>query len=213
MRVSMHPGQFTVLNSVNPAVVRASILELDWHARFLDALGTDETSKIVIHIGGMVDGPTAAMDRFVRVAGALPARIRRRLIVENDERSFTAEHVLAVSRAVGVPVVFDWLHHRANPGGAASPAAARRIVAECFDTWRPADGVPKVHLSSQARGARRGRHGDWVRPADVLAFLAIAPPRPFDGMLEAKKKDLALFRLRRALARAGVVEHGRARAA
>lgn len=205
----MHPGQFTVLNSVSPAVVRASVLELVWHARFLDALGTDAASKIVIHVGGMADGPEAAMERFVRVAGTLPQAVRRRLIVENDERLFTAEQVLSVSRATLLPVAFDWLHHRANPGSARTAATAARAVAACFDTWRADDGIPKIHLSSQARGARRGRHGDWVRPSDLLSFLAVAPPRPFDCMIEAKKKDLALFRLRRQLALAGVVEGGR----
>jgi UV DNA damage endonuclease len=213
MRVSMHPGQFTVLNSVDPDVVIASVRELVWHARFLDALGTDATSKIVVHVGGMADGPEAAIARFVQVARVLAPAVRRRLIVENDERLFTAEHVLTVSRATGLPVVFDWLHHRANPGTARTRAAAARVVAACFDTWRAVDGVPKIHLSSQARGARRGRHGDWVRPSDLLSFLAIAPPRPFDCMIEAKKKELALFRLRRDLAGAGVVEDGRARAA
>ena len=211
MRVSMHPGQFTVLNSLSPAVVAASVEELAWHARFLDALGVDRTCKIVIHVGGMVDGPEAAMARFVRVARTLPPAVRRRLIVENDERCFTAEHVLAVSRRTGLPVVFDWLHHRANPGTARTPTEVRRLVARCFHTWRPVDGVPKIHLSSQARGARRGRHGDWVRLSDMLDFLATAPPRPFDCMIEAKRKDLALFRLRRDLARAGIVETGLAR--
>lgn len=213
MRVSMHPGQFTVLNSVDPHVVAASVLELRWHARFLDALGTAPSSKIVIHIGGMVDGAEAAMERFVRVARALPPEIRRRVIIENDERLFTVEHVLAVSRATGLPVVFDWLHHRANPGAARTPRETTRLVTACFDSWRAADGVPKIHLSSQAQGGRLGQHADWVRTSDFLDFLAVAPDRPFDCMLEAKKKDLALFQLRRALRRAGVVEEGSRRAA
>lgn len=68
--------------------------------------------------------------------------------------------------------------------------------------------MPKIHLSSQARGARRGRHGDWVCTSDFLDFLAVAPDRPFDCMIEAKKKDVALFRLRRELRRAGMVEEG-----
>ncbi|HEX5815481.1 MAG TPA: hypothetical protein VF010_09145 [Methylomirabilota bacterium] len=58
-----------------------------------------------------------------------------------------------------------------------------------------------------------GRVGTRRRAADFLSFLAIAPPRRFDCMLEAKRKDLALFRLRRVLARAGAVEEGLARAA
>jgi len=194
-------------------VVAASVLELRWHARFLDALGAAPSSKIVIHIGGMVDGPEAAMERFVRVARTLPLEVRRRLIIENDERLFTVDHVLAVSRATGLPVVFDWLHHRANPGAARTPRETARLVAACFDTWRAIDGVPKIHLSSQARGGRRGHHADWVRASDFLDFLAVAPARLFDCMIEAKKKDLALFRLRRELRRAGVEEHGLARAA
>ena len=213
MRVSMHPGQFTVLNSVNPHVVAASVLELRWHARFLDALGTAPSSKIVTHIGGMVDGPEAATERFVRVARRLPPDVRRRLIIENDERLFTVEHVLAVSRATGLPVVFDWLHHRANPGSAHTPRETAGLVAACFETWRATDGVPKIHLSSQVRGGRPGHHADWVRTSDFLDFLAVAPDRPFDCMIEAKKKDLALFRLRRELRRAGVVENGLGQAA
>jgi len=149
------------------------------------------------------------MARFVRVARSLPPAVQRRLIIENDERLFTAEQVLAVSRATGLPVVFDWLHHRANPGSARKPRETARLVGACFDTWRVADGVPKIHLSSQARGGRRGHHADWVRTSDFLDFLAVAPDRPFDCMIEAKKKDLALFRLRRELRRAGVVEDGR----
>ena len=120
LRVSMHPGQFTVLNSLDRAVAQAAADEVRWHARFLDALGADTSAKIVVHIGGKPDGRAPAMARFVAAVGQLPETCRRRLIVENDERLFTAEDALEVSRATGLPVVFDWLHHRANPGAAAS---------------------------------------------------------------------------------------------
>lgn len=210
MRVSMHPGQFTVLNSLDPAVAEASAAEVLWHVRFLDALGVDASARIVIHVGGMAEGREPAMARFVDAVRALPEPARRRLVVENDERLFSAEDVLEVSRETGLPVVFDWLHHRANPGTVRTERAARALVARCFATWRRADGVPKVHLSSQARGAPRGAHAGWVRVRDALALLAVAPRRPFDCMIEAKRKELALFRLRRDLARAGVVEGGHA---
>ncbi len=45
MRVSVHPGQFTVLNSPNPKTVADSLRELEWHARLLDALRTDTSSS------------------------------------------------------------------------------------------------------------------------------------------------------------------------
>ena len=73
VRVSTHPGQFTVLNSPNAAVVRAAVSELEYHARLLDALGVDPTAKIILHVGGLYAGGEAdAMDRFCAVASDLP---------------------------------------------------------------------------------------------------------------------------------------------
>lgn len=53
MRVSMHPGQYTVLNSTNAEVVARSIDDLVYHERVLSSFGMDSTHKIVLHIGGM----------------------------------------------------------------------------------------------------------------------------------------------------------------
>jgi len=195
MRVSVHPGQFTVLNSPNPKTVADSIRELEWHARLLDALGTDSSCKMILHVGGAYGGKPEAMDRFVEVANRLPDAIRRRLVIENDDVTYTTAELLAVSARTGLPIVFDWLHHKVNPGGDTGANTAG-LIAACFDTWRPEDGPPKVHLSSQAEGGRAGNHADWIDLDDLLAFVEQTPDREFDCMLEAKKKDLALFRLR-----------------
>ena len=148
----------------------------------------------------------AAMDRFVMTVAHLPEQVRRRLVIENDEHVYTAAEVLELSGRTGLPVVFDWLHHRANPG---ETTDTRALLAACFQTWRPADGIPKVHLSSQLPGGRTGAHADWVEPGDAEALLAAVPPCPFDCMLEAKNKDRALLRLRAELQRRGIVEQGR----
>ena len=61
--------------------------------------------------------------------------------------------------------------------------------------------MPKIHYSSQADGLRPGAHAEYVEPAEFGDFLALAPADvEFDCMLEAKAKDLALFRVRDALA-------------
>lgn len=203
IRVSTHPGQFTVLNSPSPAIVAAAIAELEYHACLLDAFGTGPSAKIVLHVGGLYAGTeAAAMDRFCEAASKLSDRVRRRLVVENDDRLFDADEVLLVARRVGVPVVFDWLHHQANP--CRTPLA--EVLPAIFDTWREADGTPKVHLSSQAPDAARGAHADFIDPADALAFFAALPPEPFDCMLEAKEKDRALLKLREDLRGHGVME-------
>jgi UV DNA damage endonuclease len=205
VRVSTHPGQYTVLNSQRTAIVEAAVAELIYHARLLDALGTDTSSKIVVHIGGLYGASERlAMDRFTATAKALPEMVRRRLVVENDDRLFDADEALQVSRATGIPVVFDWLHHQANP----CRRAITQVLSEIFQTWTVADGLPKVHLSSQAKGAPAGAHAGFVDVQDVIAFLELAPPAPFDCMLEAKEKDRALLKLRDELSARGIVEAG-----
>ncbi len=203
IRVSTHPGQYTVLNSRHPAIVSAARAELVYHARLLDALGVSAASKIVVHVGGLYGGSESdAMDRFIACAKRLPPAVRRRLVVENDDRLFDADEALTVGKAAGLPVVFDWLHHRANP----CRRPVTKVVREIFATWTKADGRPKVHLSSQADGAPSGAHADFVNPQDLMDFLRIAPATPFDCMLEAKQKDRALLRLREELGMRGIVE-------
>ena len=198
VRVSTHPGQYTVLNSPHRSIVDAAVAELVYQARLLDALGADSTCKIVVHVGGLYGASEhVAMDRFIGSARTLPDPVLRRLVVENDDRLFDADEALHVGRAAGIPVVFDWLHHQANPCGRAIP----EVLAEIFATWTAVDGRPKIHLSSQAPGAAVGAHAPFVDVRDVMAFLEVAPSKPFDCMLEAKKKDLALFRLREELER------------
>jgi UV DNA damage endonuclease len=203
IRVSMHPGQYTVLNSPHPHIVAASVDELAYHARLLDALGTDGTSKLVLHVGGLYGASEQlAMDRFIAVAERMPEAVLRRLVIENDDRLFDADEVLSISRRLGIPVVFDWLHHHANP----TERPVREVIADVYRTWTERDGLPKVHLSTQAADAPAGAHADYVKARDLLAFLDHAPSQPVDCMLEAKKKDIALLRLRKELRRHGIVE-------
>lgn len=80
------------------------------------------------------------------------------------------------------------------------------MLVDIFETWTSVDGRPKIHLSSQAAGAPPGAHAAVIDVRDVLAFLEVAPPVPFDCMLEAKEKDRALLRLRAELGARGISE-------
>jgi UV DNA damage endonuclease len=208
IRVSMHPGQFTVLNSTNPDVVTSSIAEVGWHVRLLDALGTGPSSKIVLHIGGAFGDKNAAMARFAAVVADLPEGYRRRIVVENDEHVFSVEDALEVSARTSLPVIYDNLHDAIHSGRHNVPG---HLLSEVFSTWGEDDGPPKIHISTQALGGRPGQHADEIDPEDVLRVLDAAPPgRAFDAMLECKKKDLALLALREALRSRGVGESGAA---
>lgn len=196
MRLSMHPGQYTVLSARDPGVLAASVRDLSYHARFLDALGLDASHKIVVHVGGAYGDKPSALRRWAAAYAELPPPVRARLVLENDERLFGAEDVLSLSAKTGVPVVLDVFHHRVHAAGADLP----QLLARAFATWRPErDGLPKVHFSTQAEDQRPGAHADYVDAEEFRAFLHVAPDVPFDCMLEAKAKERAVFRLRREL--------------
>lgn len=192
MRLSFHPGQYTVLNSPDPEIVRRAIEEIAYSAAFLDALGMDTASKIVIHLGGTYGDKPAALARFVETVTRLDETLRRRLVIENDERSYAPADALWVSERTGLPVVFDNLHYTAHPG----PGALDDLLERVFATWEPADGPPKVHFSSQAPGGRPGHHADYADPQEFRDWMARwARFGEFDLMLEAKAKDEALLAL------------------
>jgi UV DNA damage endonuclease len=219
IRISTHPGQYTVLNSEDPSVRSAAIAELEVQAALLDAMRQPPDAVVVLHVGGAAGGTAAAADRFVEGFERLSERARSRLAVENDDRSFALLDVLDIGRRCSVPVVWDVLHHRCLdpariPDDEALPLA--------LDTWPPGV-VPKIHYSSprldvEQRERREGRrverrlvlpqlraHADLVDPIGFEDFLRYAAgARDFDIMLEAKAKDLALLRLRDQLTSRGL---------
>ena len=204
IRLSSHPGQYTVLNSENPQTQRLAAEELEVQAELMDAMGLGPESVVVLHVGGAAGGTAAALDRFEAGFALLSDAARDRLVVENDDRSFGLGAVRTLAERIGRPVVWDILHHRCHdPDGIPEREALELALA----TW-PADVTPKVHVSSPRTAVemRNGKpvlpplraHADLIDPAtfEHLVRDTAAGLRDFDVMLEAKAKDLALIRLR-----------------
>ncbi|MBP2144755.1 UV DNA damage endonuclease [Methanofollis sp. W23] len=191
MRISMHPDQFTLLNSPDEGVTRRSVAELMYHAAVLDAMGLDTTAKVQVHVGGVYGDRPTAMARFIERHRALPTGVKRRLVVENDDRLYPVDDCLTLHQGCGVPVVFDTLHHECRSSG----EEVGKALAACARTWDPRkDGVPMADYSSQAPGARRGRHAATLDEAHFAAFLAASRPQDFDLMLEIKDKEQSALR-------------------
>ncbi len=189
MRVSMHPDQFVLLNALNPDIVASSIRELEYHARVLDLMELPVSAKVQIHVGGVYGDKSASLRRFVARHRRLPKAIRRRLVVENDDRSYTVADCLEVNRLTGMPVLFDVFHHRVNSSG----ETVREAIHKCAATWRRGDGPLMVDYSSQEPGERRGRHAEHIDPRDFRRFLADARGVECDVMLEIKDKEQSGF--------------------
>lgn len=186
MRVSMHPGQYTVLNSTRADVIARAIDDLIYHERLLSALQTDSLHKIVLHIGGVSGSKRDALARFHTHFSYLDDAVKSRLVLENDDRYFNIADVLETGQALGIPVVFDNLHHTINGCGTASPYEWIRL---CGDTWHECDGRQKIHYSEQDDTKRAGAHSKTVH---VCAFLEFAAPLSnLDIMLEVKDKNLS----------------------
>ena len=183
IRISMHPGQYTLLNSVRPGVIDNSIRDLEYHARLLDAMMLDNTAKIQIHIGGVYGDKSASMDRFVSYYETLDESIKNRLAIENDDSRYTLQDCLFVHSTTGIPVILDILHHELHNNGELIIEALSRAG----ETWRVEDGIPMIDYSQSDTGS--GSHDDMLDIGRFSNFVVESKPLNFDIMLEIKDKE------------------------
>ncbi len=194
LRLSMHPGQYTILNAQQPVVVAAAVRELEYHAAFLNA--TDPRSgTITLHVGGAYGDKAAALTRFAETFPRLSPQAQARLTLENDDRTFTAGEVLGLCEALNIPVVFDFFHHKLNPTLETWDVDLLPLLERVVKTWGAR--IPKFHLSSPRDFTTA--HADLVEAQDFAqtldALAQVGGDAPYDLMLEAKLKDVAVLRL------------------
>lgn len=189
MRVSMHPGQYTVLNSPDRQVVARAADDLDYHRLVLDSLGLGPEHKIVLHIGGAYGDRKTASSRFVAECERLSDTVRVRLALENDDRSFRICDVMEIGTRLNLPVIFDNLHNIVNPCDGTSGFA--HWINECRKTWSAVDGCQKIHYSQQDPLRKPGAHANTICIREFMEFCAALPDKDLDVMLEVKDKNLS----------------------
>ena len=189
MRVSMHPGQYTVLNSPNEGVVERAVADLKYHASLLDSMGLCKQHKIVLHIGGVYGDKIAATDRFVKNYFNLPPNIKERLVIENDDKCYHIGDILSISEKCNIPVIYDNLHNHLNPSDSAK--ADSYWIHLCNNTWGMFDGLQKIHYSQQNDMKRPGSHSVTIKISDFIAFYENVQGKSIDIMLEVKDKNLS----------------------
>lgn len=219
LRLSTHPSQYIVLNSEDPAVQAAAIRDMELQTSLLDGMGLGPEAVVILHVGGAAGGYEAGLERWERGWERLSERSRERLVVENDDRTFSLGHVMELHRRTGVKVVWDILHHHCNDP---DDVTDRDALTAALSTW-PEGVTPKIHYSTpktamEERKRKVGRRVErsWVLPqlrahADMIDPIAFehfvretAAGLDFDVLLEAKAKDLALLRLREQLGERGL---------
>lgn len=189
LRTCFHPDQFVVLNSPRPDVVASAIQELEYQAEVAEWIGAD---VINIHGGGAYGDKPRALGQLTRAIERLPAAIRSRLTLENDDTTFTPADLWPVCRATGTPLVYDVHHHRCLPDQWTIDEATRAAL----DTW---NREPLFHISSPQdgwSGSRPERHHDFIELAD---FPANWRARSLTVEVEARAKEAAVLRLKQEL--------------
>jgi UV DNA damage repair endonuclease len=207
VRLSFHPGQFTVLASDNPDIVTRSIEEFEYHvdmARWMGYGQTFQDFKINVHIAGRL-GP----DGIRAVLGRLTPEARNTLTIENEEISYGLDDCLSISDVV--PIVLDIHHHWVREGEYIGHNDDR--VKKVVDSWR---GVrPTMHYSVSREDILTGHcpntlpdhkilletgykkqklraHSNFYWNREVNQWAAGFTDQ-FDIMCESKAKNLASF--------------------
>lgn len=139
VRLSMHPGQFTVLASDNPDIVERSLEEFEYHvdvARWMGFGREFQDFKINVHISGR-QGPAG----IERIYPRLSTEAKNTITIENDENSWGIDASLELPSYI--PLVLDIHHHWVKTGEYMRPSDDRFLRIK--DTWR---GVqPVIHYS------------------------------------------------------------------
>jgi UV DNA damage repair endonuclease len=139
VRISFHPGQFTVLASDNPNIVNRSIEEFEYHADMVRWMGYGKSFqdfKVNVHISGR-QGPAGIISALTR----LSPEARNCITIENDEVSWGLDASLELSKHLAL--VLDIHHHWVKEGEYIEANDPR--IAQVIDSWR---GVrPVIHYS------------------------------------------------------------------
>lgn len=185
IRISMHPDQFVLINSLKNIVFENSLKELDYHVELVDLMELDTSAKIQIHVGGIYGDKERSIKRFIERFEKLDETIKRRLVIENDDKRYSLKDCLLVNAETGIPVLFDIFHHELNNSEEKISEAFRLFT----KTWRKKDGIPMVDYSSQQKGELKGKHTKSIDLEHFKNFLTLTKPFDFDIMLEIKDKE------------------------
>lgn len=197
-RLTFHPGQYNVVGTPDEKSFTHTCNDLKYHAEVVKLCEIDHLNPvIVVHGGGVYGDKEATITRWCEQYYKLDDDIRKYLVLENCEKSFSIEDCLRISNIVNIPVVFDTHHYacycKLHPTETFKPA--EEYIPDILDTWKRRNIKPKFHVSEQGSG-RTGHHSDFI---ETIPTYLLEIPNNYgvyvDIMIEAKMKEQAIEKL------------------
>lgn len=197
IRLSFHPGPFNILTSTKEHVVKNAIVDLTIPGKTMDMMGLPRShwSKINIHIGASYGDRKSAITRWLNNFDRLPDSVKTRLTLENDDRPSlfsTKDLYEGVYKEAGVPIVFDYHHHRFRNDGE-SEKECHDMAFESWGSVRPCFHYSESSSEKEGSNKRPNAHSDYIY--DKIQDYG----KDFDIVIEAKAKEKALLRYRETL--------------
>jgi len=191
-RLTFHPGPFNKLCSSDERIIATTIKELEMHSQILDFMGFEPSyeNTINIHIGASYKNKEKTAKTWVRNYFSLSQNLKKRLTVENDDKASlydTVELYNFIYQEIGVPIMFDFHHHRCNPTKFKTEEEAANLA---IYTW-PKEITPLFHWSE----SKKDEEKDSSIPVSAHSNYCYGPlpeyslTREIDLMIESKKKE------------------------
>ena len=183
--LNMEPSlKYIYVNTINDLSTHGEIMDLLHQPR-------DHRAKINVHAGGAYKNHEKALERMCINFKRLPKNVQCRLTLENDDRAnlFSVRHIYEnVSKKIGVPIVFDYHHHKFNTGGLSEQEALELAIS----TW-PKDIKPIVHYSESKALHEENEKLKPQAHSDYINDLPDLYGNDVDVMVEAKAKELSIL--------------------
>ena len=192
LRVDIHLDEYCVLNSTNPNIVSSTINIIKFYKNMLKTMNIE--TYMILHIGSSAFGIEKSITRFINNFKKLDEESKKMIILENDDKVFKIEDVLKICKILNIPMVLDYHHYKCN-----KVEPLEQHIKEIIKTWK--GKTPKMHISSKKNNKEFRSHHDYIDINDFIELINIlkTQTKNIDIMIEAKQKDMALFKLIREL--------------
>ena len=181
-RISFHPDHFDKLCSSDPRIINNTLKDIEQHSLILDLMGfiPSHYNKINIHVGGSYGDKNNALNQFCINFEKLSDNCKKRLTVENDDKEalYTVKELMYLHNRLGIPIVFDYLHHAVY-----NDMSEQEAFDMAYGTWK--NEKPVFHYSEACEKIRK--HSELINE-QINDYN-----KDVDIMVEAKGKEMAVL--------------------